>query len=147
MRSLMSDLGLSVDQAAAVVGNIGWETGGFRVLKEIDPIGGRGQIGYGGWTGLRRDAFEAFVQAKGLDYASDEANYGFLLRELQTTQSSTVASVKAASSLEEATLAFQNIYIRPAAQFANFDNRVGLARIALQTFKSAFQSPSAADPQ
>jgi hypothetical protein len=147
IRSLISDLGLSVYQAAAVVGNIGWETGGFRALKEVAPIDGRGQIGYGSWTGPRRDAFEAFVQAKGLDYTSDEANYGFLLRELQTTHSSAVASVKATSSLEAATLAFQNTYIRPAAQYAALDNRISLARIALETFKSAFQSAPPADPQ
>jgi hypothetical protein len=148
MRSLMSDLNLTVDQAAAVVGNIGWETAGFRVLKEIDPLlGGRGAIGYGSWTAARRDAFEAFLKAKGLDYASDEANYGFLLQELQTTQIFTVKSVRAASSLEEATRVFQNIYLRPNAQFAHFDNRLALARLALQTFKGAFQSSSAADPQ
>jgi hypothetical protein len=67
MHSLISDLGVSVQQAAAIVGNIGWETGGFRTLKEISPIlGGRGSIGYGSWTASRRDAFEAFLQARDL---------------------------------------------------------------------------------
>jgi hypothetical protein len=138
MQSLISDFGLTDVQAAGVLGNIAYETTGFRVVEEINSnMGGRGGFGYAMWTGSRRTAFETFAQQNNLEPTSPEANYGFLKQELKTTQSSVVDKVRKATSVEEAARVFQNTYERPAAQFANYDYRVKWAQLALQVFQGS----------
>jgi hypothetical protein len=52
MQSLISDFGLTDVQAAGILGNIAYETTGFRVVEEINPnMVGRGGFGYAMWTG------------------------------------------------------------------------------------------------
>jgi hypothetical protein len=108
MRSLITDFGFTDFQAAGVVGNMAYETAGFRVLDEVSFGGGRGGIGYVMWTGPRRVEFEKFVQNNGLESTSHEANYGFLKEELKTTQSTVVSAVKSTTSIEEATRVFED---------------------------------------
>jgi len=43
---LTKDFGLTKEQAAGIVGNLGHESGGFKQLQEINPLGG-GKGGYG----------------------------------------------------------------------------------------------------
>ena len=83
--SLMNDLGISKEAAAGIMSNL-WAESGVRGINEKNPTvpGSRGGFGWAQWTGPRRDAFEAWSKAKGLDPASDEANYGFLVQELKT---------------------------------------------------------------
>lgn len=140
MRALISDFGFADYQAAAIVGNIGWETAGFRQLEELHPVGGRGGLGYLQWTGQKRNEFEAYAQSKGLELASTQANYGFLLRELQGAQSSGASAVRTATSLEEATRAFQDKVIRAA--FPNYDQRVRYAQLALKAFQDSTSADS-----
>jgi hypothetical protein len=79
---LATDLNLTPQQAAGITGNLQAESG-LRGVQERNPIGGgRGGIGWAQWTGPRRDEFEAYAKANNLDPKSDEANYGFLLKEL-----------------------------------------------------------------
>lgn len=79
---LATDLNLSPQQAAGIVGNLQAESG-LQAVQERNPIGGgRGGFGWAQWTGSRRDQFEAYAKANNLDPKSDEANYGFLLKEL-----------------------------------------------------------------
>ena len=82
---LASDLGLTKEQASGIVSNLHAESG-IRGINEDNPIvpGSRGGFGWAQWTGPRRRAFEAWSQMHGLDPASDEANYGYLLYELRT---------------------------------------------------------------
>ncbi|MBV8338006.1 MAG: hypothetical protein JO358_21770, partial [Alphaproteobacteria bacterium] len=55
MNSLVKDLTLTAEQAAGILGNIGWECGLFNHLQEQNPIGGgRGGLGWCQWTGPRR---------------------------------------------------------------------------------------------
>src|SRR4029079_2065686 len=78
VRRLMADLGLTDYQAAGLVGNLGFESVGFRTLQEMAPAvsGSKGGYGWAQWTGVRRRAFEAWCVAHHLPMASDEANYG-----------------------------------------------------------------------
>jgi Phage tail lysozyme len=79
---LATDLNLTPQQAAGITGNLQAESG-LQAVQERSPIGGgRGGIGWAQWTGPRRDEFEAYAKANNLDPKSDEANYGFLLKEL-----------------------------------------------------------------
>ena len=79
MRRLISDFDLKDFQAAAIVGNIAFETAGFAAVQERSPLGGgRGGFGYLLWTGSRRASFEQYVKDNKLDPATIEANYASL---------------------------------------------------------------------
>jgi hypothetical protein len=83
---LATDLNLSPAQASGIVGNLQAESG-LKAVQERNPIGGgRGGFGWAQWTGSRRREFEAYAKEHNLDPKSDEANYGFLLKELQSPE-------------------------------------------------------------
>jgi hypothetical protein len=82
MENLQKTHGLAPHQAAGLVGNLGAETGGFKHMQELKPLGGKGGRGWAQWTGKRRTEFEAWSKASGLDPNSYDANMGFLNYEL-----------------------------------------------------------------
>src|SRR3990167_9318374 len=110
MPRLMQQFGLSEEDAAAILGNFGHETGGFNYYAEIDPIAGPGGRGWAQWTGPRREAFLAWAQANGLDPASDEASWGYFLVDPETPAA--IEAVKNAGTLQEKVVAFENAYER-----------------------------------
>jgi hypothetical protein len=141
MRRLIQDVSVSEVQAAAMLGNIGWECGGFKALQEVKPVmGGIGGLGWCQWTAVRRTSFVNWLRDNGWgdNYHDDEANYGYLLYELHGPQRSSLNAVKGTSMVESATKTFMDIFERPNAKYAALDNRIGLARIALQEYRRAF---------
>jgi hypothetical protein len=141
MRRLIQDVSVSEVQAAAMLGNIGWECGGFKALQEVKPVmGGAGGLGWCQWTAARRTSFVNWLKDNGWgeNYHDDEANYGYLLYELHGPQRSSLNAVKGTSMVESATKTFMDIFERPNAKYAALDNRIGLARIALQEYRRAF---------
>lgn len=140
MKKLMADFAISVDDAAAITGNLGYESAGFEKLQEIKPTvpGSRGGTGFAQWTGPRRRAFEAWCERQGLSPASDEANYGYLwaeLKGLEGTEGGTIPKVKATKGLEAKVVAFENAFLR--AGIKNYDNRQAWARRALKAYQDA----------
>jgi TP901 family phage tail tape measure protein len=129
MSQLQSDFGLTREQAAGIVGNLGHESGGFRHMQELNPRGGRGGFGWAQWTGPRRRAFESWAAAKGLDPKSDQANYGFLKHELMTSERGALVSVRRQSTVQGATLAFERSYERAGVK--NDGSRLAYANRAL----------------
>jgi hypothetical protein len=116
MQDLMNDFGLTLDQAAGVLGNLGHECAGFRKLQEVSPAisGSRGGWGWPQWTGPRRRAFEAWCKTDGIvDLSSDEANYGYLKQELETTESRALRHLKKTQSMADATRSFMEKFERP----------------------------------
>lgn len=103
-KRLMADLNLTREQASGFSGNIGHESG-VQAIQEVNPKSGRGGFGYAQWTGPRREEFEAFAKAQGLDVASDAANYGFLLKELRTKFAHVVDEVRKQTTVEGSTRA------------------------------------------
>jgi hypothetical protein len=85
---LATDLGLTADQASGIVGNLSHESDGLQAINERNPVvpGSRGGFGWAQWTGPRRVAFEAYAKEHNLDVKSDEANYGYLLKELRSPE-------------------------------------------------------------
>ena len=133
MRDLMRDLGLNAIQAAAILGNIGLECGGFQHLQEIHPIrGGIGGLGWCQWTGPRRTKFVNWVAENGLDTSSYKANYGYLLFELKGVYASSVRSLKQTQSVEAATADFMHTFENPG--ILNLSQRIKFAKLALQEF-------------
>lgn len=137
MRDLMRAFSLDAESAAAIVGNLGHESGGFRFLQEKKPMipGSRGGWGWAQWTGPRRRAFEAWVAAKGFDPASDEANLGFLIHELQSSEKSAIPAVKRAGSLEAKVKAFEMAFERAGVK--HYPSRNAYAGQALAAFTGA----------
>lgn len=145
MRRLMADLQIGEEDAAAMLGNFGVETGGFSLLYEVGKPRARQGFGWAQWTGSRRDDFERWAAQKGLDPESDEANYGFLLHELTNTwEKRALPALRAAVGIEAKTLSFMKLYERPGTSHA--DRRVAMARAALEAFRTG-QLPSAPTPQ
>lgn len=136
-RTLISDLkrdfGLTNAQAAGVVGNLMHESAGFGTLQEVNPLvpGSAGGYGYAQWTGARRKSFEAYVEEKGLDPASYDANYGFLKHELATNpyERRQFEKVRGAGTTDEAAQIFSDNFLRPG--IPHMDSRKASAATAL----------------
>jgi hypothetical protein len=142
MKRLMEDFGFTKEQAAGVVGNLGHESGGFTEMQEKNPTRGRGGWGWAQWTGPRRKAFEAWTAEKGLDPASDEANYGFLKRELETTHKSVVGAVKGTKTSSEAMQIFEDGY--EGAGIKHYGSRQRWTDRALKAFDATPEAAPAA---
>jgi hypothetical protein len=108
VQNLMNDLGLTSDQAAAVVGHLGHESAGLQAINERNPIvpGSRGGFGWAQWTGPRREAFERFARERGMQVTDPNANYQFLLHELRTSHAGDLARLRNAGDRDQALQAF-----------------------------------------
>src|SRR5690606_32940548 len=85
--SLARDLQITPQQAAGIVGQLGYESAGLQAINERQPVvpGSRGGFGWAQWTGPRRQQFEAWAQQNNMDVSTPAANYGFLVHELTNT--------------------------------------------------------------
>ncbi len=136
MRDLVRDLSLGDIHAAGILGNIGHECRGFLSLQEIKPIrGGRGGWGWCQWTNDRRQEFEQWANDRNLNPSSDEANYGFLLHELQGSQKASLRSLKQAPTVDAATTLFMHAFEKPAEEYAGVPDRLRYAKLALQDYR------------
>lgn len=129
---LQTDLDLADFQAAGIVGNLARETGNFRFLREMNPLvsGSRGGIGYSQWTGPRHDAFLAFVgEGDPLGY---EANYAFLLEELEGPYARVLERLYETETLEEATEVFMRGYLAPHPKYRHLEDRVAFGEAYLE---------------
>ena len=134
MRKLMSAFGLDEIQAAGILGNLGHESAGFRLLREVGQPEGRGGYGWAQWTGPRRRLFLDWCGQENLDWHSDDANYGFLEHELRTSQSGSIRALLNTSELEEAVRVFERHF--EVAGVPNYPSRNRWARIALDAFNA-----------
>jgi hypothetical protein len=150
MAILMRDFDLAVADAAAILGNLGHESGGFRFMQEIRPLiaGSRGGYGWAQWTGVRRRQFEQWCASQALDPASDDANMSFLSHELHTTQAGAIAAVKraplgaGADALRAKVIAFEQSFERAHQDHKGYDSRLRFANIALAAFHAAEIAPA-----
>ena len=147
-KHLMVDLGLTLNQACGIVGNIGYESGGFEKLQEISPTveGSVGGYGWAQWTGPRRRAYEVWCKGSGVDPASDEANYTYMVLELKTGFINTVSQLKKTETLEDAVFSVGQTYERPGGTTPDFlpgnDGRLEYAKRALNGVGSIVEPKS-----
>jgi len=136
MGKLISDFGFSVEDAAAVMGNAGHESGGLLLMQEIKPTvaGSRGGFGWFQWTGPRRRLFEAYCERNKLDPISREANYAYLFVELKGSEKAAVAKTKAAVGLQAKTKAFEMAFERAGVK--HYPSRYKWAEKALAAYRS-----------
>ncbi|MCQ0987558.1 phage tail tip lysozyme [Jiella marina] len=134
MRRLIDDIPQwSALDAAAAFGNFGHESAGLEILEEISGGGG---YGWPQWTGSRRRAYETWCRENGLDPASDEANYRYVVIELRGPEERTIAAVAKANGLEAKTLAFERSFERAGVK--HDDRRLDWATRALAAYRAAY---------
>ena len=143
---LAAELNLTPAQAAGIVGNLQGELGqGIRAIQEGAPIRGRGGFGWAQWTGPRRVAFEAYAKQHGLDIRSDEANFGFLKKELSSPEYAKMMEQIRQQQGSNAAAASANIVLRQferpkdpdATQRARQQNAIRVAAAASPTAVAA----------
>lgn len=144
MEQLISDFNISEVQAAAVLGNLGHESGGFNQMQEVSPLGG-GQGGYGWaqWTGPRRRQFFAWCEENDLSVNSREGNYGFLKHELKGTESRAMIALRRKGSLRDAVIAFEMGFERAGVK--HYDSRIKWAEIALDAYRKIHSPDPSSD--
>jgi hypothetical protein len=128
-----ASLGLTnVIHAAAIVGNLGGESG-LQAINERHPIvpGSRGGWSWAQWTGSRRDEFEAYTKARGLPLDSDQAAYEWLVKELTTTENRALVQLKKTAELEAAVYTFEVGFERPSDPMGGLPSRVAFAKKAI----------------
>lgn len=134
MQKLMEDFGLTIEEAAAILGNLGHECGGFRFMQELRPTvpGSRGGLGWAQWTGPRRVAFEKYCRRNGYQTHSDLANYSWLFLELRGSERGAIGALKIARGLRNKVIAFEANFERAGVK--HYDSRMRYAERALQAF-------------
>jgi hypothetical protein len=130
VRRLVDDLTFTPEQAAGIVGNLGYESRGFDALQEEAPMvpGSRGGFGVAQWTASRRREFEAWCKTRLFDASSDIANYGFLVHELRGAYKGFASRLRQTVSLEEACRLTHKEYETPS-DVLDGSYRSGLARL------------------
>ena len=135
MEKLILDFSLSVDDAAAIVGNAGHESGGFKQLQELKPLvpGSKGGYGIMQWTGPRRREYESYCKRNRFDPSDMMTNYKFLFVELNGPEGKVIPRLKAGKTLDEKVEIFMKVFLRPG--IPHLDQRKIWARRALSAYE------------
>jgi hypothetical protein len=141
---MLTESGMSKEQAAAMVGHLKVESDNFQADTEYAPNAygtkGRGHLQWTdlGTSGGRRTNFENYAKSKGLSPTSFEANSQFLLSELQGnhgnhwTNGGSFKGFLQTTNINDASAYLQNNYIRPGVPHT--DRRLQGAQIAFNNF-------------
>jgi hypothetical protein len=151
VNELVDRHGLERHQAAGLVGNLGYESGGFEQLQELKPTvaNSKGGWGYAQWTGPRRNAFMAFAKERGLDPSSHEANVEFLHHELSKPEwGGYLNRLRRTQSVEEASRLTHKEYEAPLdVQTGTYASGGGRLRYARQAQGLAEQAAARGLPE
>jgi len=147
MGHLIAMLPVSDEDAAAVLGSFGTETGGFTLREESNGKG----YGWAQWTGERRHDLEVWCAANGFDpYADSEEEYdqaclAFFLHEITETWEKRVLTTGGTidgifypplcdcSPLDQKTESFWRLYERPGTPHEDW--RREMAHEALRLYR------------
>lgn len=132
MNDLKKDFGVSNEVAAGMVGNLWYETGGFKFMQELEPTSGRGGYQIAQWTGTRRKSFESYVKKLNLDINSYKAGYGYLKTELMGSEERNWDLIKEATTVKEAATLTSQEFLRPGKP--NLKSRLNAAQDILTRY-------------
>lgn len=139
-KRLSEDFDLTLEQAAGIVGNLGFESAGFTKLHEIGQPEGLGGYGWGQWTASRRRSFLAYCAHVSKDWRSDEANWGYLVLELDGPYGYCLDHLDTATTIEQAVFSFGRYYEAPGGttdtHLPGFDGRLSYAKRAFKGAKA-----------
>lgn len=130
MPRLMKDLVLHDFQAAGMVGNFGQES---RMGELFHQVGGNA-IGLAQWDGDRKQQFLDFCASIGKAPEDPESSYSFLIKELLSTENTSLKALKATETLEDATEVFCKKFERPGKPM--MEKRLAYAERALEAYKA-----------
>lgn len=133
LQDIEETLGLKPHQAAALVGNFDHETGGFKFMKEINPVvkGSAGGQGIAMWTGSRRNSFLNWSKENNLNPNSYEANFGYFIHEVQnTSEGKFLENLENTDTVEQAATVVSKKYLRPGKPMLN--KRIALSKSYLE---------------
>lgn len=116
----LTNNGLSDIHAAAIMGNLKQEHN----FRTDDVAGG---LGIAQWLGGRRLALQQYV-----NYGSIEVQTQFLLDELYTTEYRALQALLSSTTLEDATIAFQNKFERCDPYLCRANQRIAYANYYLE---------------
>ncbi|NYT76656.1 hypothetical protein H0A71_06600 [Alcaligenaceae bacterium] len=148
IKRLSSDLKLTPQQAAGIVGQLAYESDGLQAINERAPTvpGSRGGFGWAQWTGPRRKQFEQFAQQHKMSIEDPETNYGFLLHELTGTPESRVLdSIRGAQDAQTAGKLFTDKFLRPGVPA--YDKRASWTEKAMNFIMPTAQAGTLPEPQ
>ena len=126
-------LGLEPHQVAGLVGNFDHETGGFKFMKEINPVvkGSRGGLNFAQWTGSRHDNLLNYAKENNLKPDSYAAGFGFFIDEVQNTREGKfLEKLQASKTVEEAATIVSEKYLRPGKPMLS--KRIALSKSYLE---------------
>ena len=140
INDLKKDFNISTEVAAGMVGNLWHETGGFKFMQELKPTSGRGGYQIAQWTGVRRKAFESYVDSLDLDINSYEAGYGFLKIELLGSEKRNFEKIKGATTVKQAATLTSEKFLRPGKP--NLSKRLVAAEDIFNRYNEQYGSQS-----
>jgi hypothetical protein len=124
---LAKEFDLDLSSNIAMWGNYGHESGLRPTIR-----GPGGDYGWCQWVGVRKRRLMAFAKARGLNYATDEAQYQFMVHELKTTHKSAIPAVKRPGTLMEKVVRFERIFEVAHPAHKHYGSRHAWARRALK---------------
>jgi hypothetical protein len=141
MSRLMAEFPIQPYQAAAILGNVGYESNGLRVMQEVLRPGARGPggLGWAQWSGDRRTKFIAYCNARGVETSSDAGNLGYLLDELHNSKHNSIDALLIATDLNDAVKKFEAKF--EAAGVKRYDRRLRWATLAINQFSQQHDKP------
>lgn len=118
VRQGLIDRGMAPHIADAFVMNFQDESGLNPSINEIQPIvpGSRGGYGLAQWTGPRRNALEAFADARSIPVSDMDLQLDFLMEELRGPEARAGNSIFAAPDTATAANAILRQFLRPAKE-------------------------------
>lgn len=152
MQALITDYGLTPEQAAGPVGNFMAESGGEHLPPDVNQgdttgappdLGTDGGYGWAQWSYGRKPAFINYAVANGYMAsnsvkATDAANYAWLKEELNTGYAVTIEELKKQSSPEDAAVSFEATFEKAGRPV--LDKRMAGARKAFDEFSGGASS-------
>jgi len=141
MSRLMAEFPIQPYQAAAILGNVGYESNGLRVMQEVLRPGARGPggLGWAQWSGDRRTKFIAYCNAHGVETSSNAGNLGYLLDELHVSEHNSIDALLKATDISDAVKKFEVAFERAGVK--RFDRRLRWATLALNEFSLQRDKP------
>lgn len=151
MQALITDYGLTPEQAAGPVGNFMAESGGAHLPPDVNEGGAPGPPAFSGgygwaqWTGGRQTTFIDFAVAEGYMAsrtvnATDAANYAYFKKELNEGYQDTITQLKTMTTPEDAAVSFEATFER--AGIPRLEARKANARQAFDEFGGGGSSGS-----
>ena len=132
MDFLMSSMGLSKLDAAAITGNIQQESNFSTSAVSFD---GNGSIGLAQWTFDRRSALEDFAASMGQDVTDFNTQLLFLQKEITENYGHALQALKNATTLEEKTVAWGRTFEVPSEEYADWGSRIAYSEDAFNSYK------------